>query len=280
MKKKLLVALIVLAAASLACGGPITLPQVPTAGAEIVEDVSVPVPGSGDPRLTISFGAGELVLAPGASGLVEGTATYNVEQLKPEVVVQGAEVEIKQGDLFGLVEPRGAKSRWDFKLGKQPMDFSINAGAYRGEFELGGLALTGLTIKDGAATVELKFSQPNPAEMSVFRYETGASNVKLSGLANANFNTMIVSSGAGDYTLDFSGKLRRDATITISTGLSNINLMIPEGLPATLTAETGISNISAGPTWSQDGNRYVQSGSGPALTFIVKGGAGNLTLSQ
>ena len=45
--------------------------------------------------------------------------------------------------------------------------------------------------------------------MSILRYETGASTVKLNGLANANFGTLIFSGGAGDYTLDFSGDLQR-----------------------------------------------------------------------
>ena len=91
------------------------------------------------------------------------------------------------------------------KLGETPMELEINAGAYQGQYEFGGLALTGLTIKDGASDVDLSFSEPNRTEMSVFRYETGASNVELTGLANANFSTLIFNGGAGDYTLDFSG---------------------------------------------------------------------------
>ena len=130
------------------------------------------------------------------------------------------------------------------------MDLTINAGAYTGIFELGGLSLTNLTIKDGASNVKLSFSQANPSEMTIFRYETGASNVKLSGLANANFSTMIFDSGAGDYTLDFSGSLKRDATITISSGLSNIILVIPQNVNANVTTESGLANINAGPGWN------------------------------
>ncbi len=160
------------------------------------------------------------------------------------------------------------------------MDLTINAGAYSGTYELGGLSLTNLTIKDGASNVKLSFSQANPSEMTIFRYETGASNVKLSGLANANFGTMIFDSGAGDYTLDFSGTLKRDATITISSGLSNIILVIPQNVNANVTTESGLANINAGPGWTQNGNQYTQSNSGPKLTFLIKTGAGNLTLTH
>jgi hypothetical protein len=270
----------VLAVTALACGGTITLPEIPTVGPTKVEEISVPAPTDGEARLTFSFGAGELKLAPGAANLVEGTASYNLDDLKPQVITDGANVEIKQQDLLRLVEPSGVKSVWDFKLGSSPMDLSINAGAYQGDFELGGLSLTGLTVKDGAASVGLSFSKPNPVAMTVLRYETGASQVELKGLSNANFSTMLMSSGAGDYTLDFSGDLKRDATITVSTGLSNIELVVPRGIPATLTADTELTNVNIGSSWKRDGNRYSQPGTGPMLTFIIKGGAGNLTLSD
>ena len=91
---------------------------------------------------------------------------------------------------------------------------------------------------------------------------------------------MLMSSGAGDYTLDFSGDLKRDATITISTGLSNIELVVPRGIPAILTADTELTNVNVGSSWTRDGKRYSQAGTGPTLTFIIKGGAGNLTLSD
>ena len=176
--------------------------------------------------------------------------------------------------------PSNIKNIWDFKLGNTPMDLTINAGAYTGTYELGGLALTNLTIKDGASNVKLAFSQANRNEMTIFRYETGASNVKLSGLSNANFNTMIFDSGAGDYTLDFSGTLKHDATITVSSGLSNIILVIPQNVNANVTTESGLANINAGSGWTQTGNQYTQSGSGPTLTFLIKTGAGNLTLTH
>jgi hypothetical protein len=172
------------------------------------------------------------------------------------------------------------KNTWDLKLGSTPMDLTVNAGAYKGTYDLGGLALTGLTVKDGAADTKLSFSQPNKAQMTILRYETGASSVKLSGLANANFGTLIFNSGAGDYTLDFSGTLKRDATITVSSGISNLILVVPQGVTANVTVDSKASNVNAGPGWNQSGNVYSQSGSGPVLTFLVKTGAGNLTLTH
>jgi hypothetical protein len=120
----------------------------------------------------------------------------------------------------------------------------------------------------------------NQSEMSIFKYETGASNLKLSGLANANFATFDFNSGAGDYTLDFSGELQRDASITIDTGLSNMILVIPEDVNAVIKVDSGASNINTTSGWKQNGDTYTQAGDGPTLTFVVSIGAGNLTISH
>jgi len=280
MYRKVIPVIVVLALASMACGFSFSIPKAPTPGPDVTDQISVAASTSGQTRLTFSFGAGELALSPGAKNLVEGTATYNIPDLKPEVVTTGNDIEVKQGNIKSVLYPSQLKNKWDLKLGNTPMDLTINAGAYNGTYDFGGVPLTGLTVKDGAATVGLKFSQPNPSDMAVFRYETGASTVKMSGLANANFDTLIFKSGAGDYTLDFTGTLKRDATITIDSGLANVILVIPDGVKANVTMESGVSNVNTGSNWSQNGSLYSQTGSGPTLTFVIKTGAGNLTLTH
>jgi hypothetical protein len=160
------------------------------------------------------------------------------------------------------------------------MELIIQAGAYEGNLELGGLALKNLTVRDGAANVELSFLEPNQTEMSILRYETGASDVRLTGLANANFSTLTFSGGAGNYTLDFSGELRRDAVVTIESGLGNVSLIIPEDVDAVVTVESAAVNINHGSGWAQNGQKYVQKGSGATLTIIVQMAAGNLTITD
>lgn len=213
---------------------------------------------------------------------MNGTATYNYDELKPEVNTDGGDVEVRVGDGNLNIFPNlnNLKNEWDLKLGDQPMNLSIESGAYDGTFELGGLSLTRLDVKDGASNVELAFSEPNPVEMSTFTYNTGASDVKITGLANANFSFFDFSSGAGDYTLDFSGELQRDATVKVETGLSNFIIIVPEGVDAVVTVQGGLSNVNAGPGWERSGSDYVQKGEGPTITFVIEMGAGNLTLAR
>ena len=280
MKANVILAILVLSLVSMACGFSINLPSQPKAGPEVTDSITVADPKSDETRLSITFGAGKLTLSPGAKSLVDGTAVYNVEDLKPEIIKDGNSIEIKQGDFKGLPPFRDMKNEWDLQLGNAPMDLLISAGAYDGTLELGGLSLKSLEVKDGAADVDLSFSKPNPIEMSILRYATGASDVRLTGLANANFTTLTFSGGAGNYTLDFSGDLQQDAVATVDSGLGNLTLIIPEDVNAKVTVESTAVNISHGSGWSQNGQEYIQKGDGPTLTVIVKMAAGNLMIND
>ncbi len=285
LPKSMLIALSALALVTLACGFTIDVPvKEVNIGPLVTEDVSVSLPEQqGDvTRVEFSFGAGEFTLAPGAQdALVNGTASYNVRDLKPQVSVDKNEVLITTGDFEIDGIPRFGeeyKNVWDLRLGDVPMDLRINAGAYKGEFELGGLKIESLRVSDGAADAQLSFSVPNKSEMDTFRYTTGASRVEMTGLANANFDSMVFKGGAGDYTLDFSGELKRDATVTIDSGFSSVKLIVPEGVLTRVFVDSGLANVDIGGEWEKSGNEYTLSGEGPRLTINVNIGAGSLTL--
>jgi len=278
--KYLFAFLTILALATMACGFSVNIPPAPTPGPEVTDEITVAVPDADEAHLKISFGAGELTLSPGAEDmLIAGTATYDIPNFKPEIEESDSLVEIKQGQIKTL-NVADFKNEWDLTLGNIPMDLEINAGAYQGRYDFGGLALTSLTIKDGASDVRVSFSAPNQSEMSVFRYETGASNVELTDLANANFETLLFNGGAGNYTLDFGGELEQDATARVETGFGDLTLVIPEDLDARVTVEGGAVNVNHSSGWGQSNRTYTQDGAGPTLTIIVKMGAGNVTITD
>lgn len=281
MKKTLIFALLALSLAALACSFQGNLPAIKTPGPDVTEPVSVKVPDA-DVNLTISFGAGQLTLAPGAQNLVDGTAKYNIPDFKPQIESLGGNITIKQGDyqLNGFPAVSDIKNEWDLQLGSVPMNLTINAGAYEGAFDLGGLALTNLAINDGAAEVVANFSAPNPQKLAVFSYKTGASNVTLNKLGNANFASLVFESGAGNYKLDFNGAFQRDGSVNIRSGMSNLTLVIPANVNATVKVSSGLSNVQFPQSWSQNGDTYTQKGEGPALTIIIEMGAGNVQISQ
>jgi len=126
----------------------------------------------------------------------------------------------------------------------------------------------------------MNFASPNLAEMTLLSYSTGASNVTISGLGNANFSSLEFDSGAGNYTLDFSGQMKRAGSVHIGTGVSNFTLVIPTGLLTQVTVKGGLSNVAYDSAWTHTGSVYSQPGTGPQLTIVVEIGAGNLTLTH
>ncbi len=284
MFRKLFIIIIIPAMFLSACNYTISLPATQKVGPTVIDQIDVPLPASGTQPVSVSmkFGAGVLKLSFGASTLISGTATYNVTDFKPTVTVNASSVTIDQGNwqLTGIPDISNIKNEWDLALGSTPMALTIQAGAYQAQYELGGLALTGLSISDGASDAKLNFASPNLTEMSLLNYSTGASSVSLTGLGNANFTNLKFDSGAGSYTLDFSGQFQRDASVHIGTGVSSITLVIPSGLPVQITVNGALSNVDYGSGWTKSGNIYTQSGSGPKLTIVVEIGAGNLTLTR
>ena len=281
MYRKLISSVIILTMGISACGVSFDLPDITPGPTEtFLIEVMQPEDSINPTRLILTFGAGELNIVPWAEILASGLATYNVPDFKPEITSSDGTVNVKQGSYTLNKVPNFGKvlNTWDLKLGSAPMDLEITAGTYHADLELGNLSLTNLTVKDGASDVRLSFSEPNQTEMNLMRYETGASQVTLEGLANANFSILKFTGGAGNYTLDFSGNLQHDASASINTGLGNLTLIIPNGLRVQLTIDGNLANINVGSSWTRQGNTYTQTGSGPMLTIAVDVGATNLTV--
>ncbi len=283
MKRYLLLPVAALALAALACGSiNINIPRLKTGPTETLT-VNEPLPeGVEVVDVTISMGAGKLNIAGGAESLAQGEVRYNVEEWKPTVTNEGGHLTIEQGRVkenIGIPED-GAKvvNEWDLKLGDVPMNLVLNAGAYDGTVDLSGLRLRHLEVNDGASNAEVVFDSVNPEKMDTLTYKTGASTVKLTGLANANFGEMDFTGGAGTYTLDFSGELQRDATVNVKSGASTVRIVVPKGVAAKVTVTGGLNTVNTEGGWEKSGDTYEISGEGPALTFDVEMGVGTLEL--
>ena len=285
LAKKLLIFIAAIAVTTMACGFNVNLPLTTDikTGPTVTEEILVldPDPEANSVDVEIAFGAGELFIDPGAEALIEGTVFYNVEDFRPKVETTIDKVEISTGNLEIEGFPNfnnQIENTWNLRLGERPIDLKIMAGAYAGDYEFGGLALTNLQITDGAADVKLNFSEPNKAALDNFRYDTGASNVILTNLGNANLRAMRFQGGAGNYELDFSGEMQSDAAVTIETGLSSLTVFVPGDLNVSVRVDSGLTNIEAQGSWGQSGAVYTHNGTGPCLEITIKIGAGNLIL--
>jgi hypothetical protein len=281
MKSPLLIIVAILLIVTMAC--TITLPisfnTVKTGPVQTL-NINEPVPSGPAPvALNLGMGAGTLTVTGGGSGLVDGTVKYNVPDWKPTITSTDNSVSIKVDTQITKELPNDkVVNDWNLKLGNVPMDLTIDAGAYNGTVDLSGVPLTNLSISDGASSAKVLFSSPNPEKMKRLSYKTGASLVDMEGLANANFSEMRFDGGAGSYTLEFSGQLQQSANVIVTSGVSNITLIVPVGTPSRITLAGSLNNVVAQGTFTIDGKVYETAGEGPALDITVETSVGSLTL--
>jgi len=279
-----LIVIITLVALVAACTSPSGQTQLKI-GAVQTQTISVPLPPdtSKPVDVTLRLGAAELTAGSGAAKLAEGTVQYNVPEFQPSVSQSGNKVEITQGPTGGFqgILPKDLVNKWNIKLSTSvPMNLVVQAGAYSGSWDLGGLRLQSLKWDEGASKSTITFNQANPDKMETFDLTTGASTIKLTGLANLNFGKMTFQSGVGSYTLDFGGKLKRSADVEIKTGVSNVTIVVPVGTSARITLKSAVSNTKTIGSWSSSGSIYTTGKEDAAdkLNITIDMGLGQLTL--
>jgi len=279
MKKQVIFAILVLILAAFACSiQNIEMKTIESQQITIAEPLPDDIAGT---ELVFKMTGGKFNLSPGAEGLVNGSITYNVEQWEPEFTRSNYYYEIKQKNPFTVTGiPTGnSKNNWDLRLSTVlPLDLTIEGGASENIFDFSGLQLTRLSITQGASDTTIRFDSPNPILMQDLSFKTGASSAKLYGLGNANFSSLNLSCGAGDYTLDFAGALTQDSTANIKSGVSNITIIIPANMNASVNNQGTVSNINTRGTWLVQDETYKTMQEGPMLTINLDMAVGNVNL--
>lgn len=265
----------------LGCSMTVNVPTVDTTVTRVFE-INEPIPSNTNmSNIEIEMGAGRLVLGPGAENLVEGTVTYNVTDWAPSVsqISNGVLISQLHNTNVGIPDDT-VENDWDLKLGQTPIDLKLSAGAYEGTLDLSGLSITNLEVNDGASKATIRFDSLNPVQMQRLTYSTGASQVELIGLANANVSDVTFDSGAGSYTLDFTGELQQDMDVHIASGMSDTRIVVPENTHVIVEITGGLSNVNPSGTWTINGSTYTAGSGSPVIHIYVEMAMGNLTLEQ
>lgn len=285
MKPGLILVILMLVLSTLACGINIDLPRVNLpkvqTGPTQSFTFSEPLPASENlTTVILNMGAGRLSIEGGAQGLVEGEIKYNVAEWKPTINHGISTYTLEQTRLDGLplLSGQDLVNDWDVKLGNTLIGLQVNAGAYEGTLDLTGIPLRNVSISDGASQAEVKFTDYNPTQMDLFSYNTGGSQINLTGLGYANFSRLKFSGGAGNYALDFSGPLLQPTSVDISAGVCNLTITIPKGTLAVIDTSDSVATVNIKGSWTSDQNTYKTTGSGPQLTIRIKMGLGNIEL--
>lgn len=258
---------------------PLTPPGQP--GETVIMPLHVPYPEGTEPvTLTLNFGAAEFYADAEGQTLLEGTVTCNVPALRPEVRVRANSVEVRQE---ARQVPLNAVNKWQVHFGTgRPLALKVNAGAYDGYWELGGVPIRGLEINQGASRSTLNFTLPNPIVMERLVLRTGAADLEMAHLGNARFRQLTFQGGASSYTLDFTGQWTEDATAEITVGVASLRLVVPADLAVEVDVQKTLGSVEAAPGFLRDGRRYHtpawEAGTGPRLEIVITSGLADIQL--
>lgn len=211
-------------------------------------DINVPFPDAADLHLRIAVGACRLKVRPGADDAwVKGTYDDPSGKLGCNIIQEGGNLRITHGqnitDFLGVF---AGVPVFDLMLGAaRPYMLTFEVGASENLLDLSGLPLTRLVLHTGAGKTELTFAQPNPQTMSLLECGVGAASFEAKGLGFANFTEMKLEGGAAGYNIDFSGPLRQNAHVRVSTGVAGVELAIPATTAAKVTSESPLGSLEA-----------------------------------
>jgi hypothetical protein len=280
MRSVFLKLITVLALASLACTVSFNLPaSQPGNLRSFTIDEAAPEDGE-SAQVRIEMAGGVLNISGGGASLVSGTVEYNLTEWAPEIRRDANLVRIQQNVQTIPIPRRGANviNRWDLQLGNTPMELQIDAGAYEGTLDLSGVPLLGFNLNSGASNTVIRFDSPNPEILSLMEFRTGASNVELYGLGNANFSDLRFRGAAGNYTLDFTGEMRQPSSAYIEGAVGEVTIIVPADSAVEATVLGGLRNIDTQGNWQITDNVCSTGGTENLMEIRVNMSVGNLRL--
>jgi hypothetical protein len=118
--------------------------------------------------------------------------------------------------------------------------------------------------------------------MQRFKLETGATDLTLVNLANANAEQIEINGGAAMIRVDFGGTLQRDCRAKLSAGVAAVEIHVPASVAAKITTHTSLGDLNVGDGFTtREGGFWTAaaiSGSSPVLTIEASSAVGSLKL--
>jgi hypothetical protein len=248
------------------CGAAVTASPL---AAQTMRSVATsrPVGGERIVHATIEFGAGAVHVGPAAgTDLYRMQLRYDADRNAPV-----HRYDARTGILrLGLQGNGGAglrvtsraqlaqRANFDFSP-TVPMALEANLGSSDAMLDLGGMTIVSLVVRGGASRSTVTFATPNLGECSRADFTLGASELDVTGLANAGCTEIRVDGGVGKAELSFDGTWRRDLTASVSLAMGGLTLRIPRGTGVRLVASRFLASLDAdgftraGDTWTTPG---------------------------
>lgn len=181
----------------------------------------------------IAYAAGKLELKPASSGaLYRATMRYDAQRAEAVASFDASSRALDLGvRLRSMQGPGGsgqdAAGSMQAELAPSvPVDLSLELGAVEANLQLGGLRLTDLSLRCGAADVTARFDKANRENLRSMTLQVGAADVKLADAANSGVSRIVAEVGAGSLSLDFGGALAHDVDVTATLALGGLTINV------------------------------------------------------
>ena len=216
----------------------------------------------------IHYGMGEITITPASKGLLyDARLRYDAAQFEPlrEWTVEDGRAYLKFGvdefdvDFDELSEAFDETGSLHFAVSREvPTNLTLEVGAVSADLDLGGAALTGLTVRTGASETSIRFDTPNPETMNEMVFEVGAAEFEARKLGNAHFRHLSFEGGVGEIMLDLTGEWQESAEIEIKMGLGALELRLPRDVGIRVTKKSFLAAFDYDGLQKVDG-AYVSS---------------------
>jgi hypothetical protein len=227
-------------------------------------DASRQLRDTGAVSVRVEYGAGRLEIRPTSGGsLYEMKLKYDAERSEPSTRYDPAARSLVLGIRSHNMSMHGNNNEsgsMHAELStKVPMDLTLELGAAEADVQLGGLRLTDLSVKTGAADVGIRFDQPNPDRVRTMSLEVGAASLKLTRAGNSGVERVTANIGVGALDLDLGGELTHDVEVTANFAMGAFTLRVPADVGVSIKASTFLSGfdnsglVKRGDTWGTPG---------------------------
>jgi hypothetical protein len=200
-------------------------------------------------EVKVEYGAGELEIlaAQDANVLYRMDLRYDEDRFEPVAEFEPGRLELGVESVRRNIDIRGkSEGSMTLVLGRDvPMDLDLEFGAVKADIDLGGLALTRLSLETGASQSRVAVSEPNPERLARASMSVGAADFRAIGLGNLNAERIELDAGVGDVVLDFSGQWARDAEVSVDMGLGALELRFPRGLGVHLRKDGFLASLDS-----------------------------------
>ncbi|HLA89394.1 MAG TPA: hypothetical protein VJL28_03050 [Gemmatimonadaceae bacterium] len=197
----------------------------------------------------VEYGAGKFELRPGAAPLLYLMhLKYDADRAEPVTRFDSAARTLalgirSHGLRLSSSDQEGGTLHAELTA-RAPMALALELGAVEADLQLGGLRLTDLSLKGGAADVTVRFDERNPERLHAMTLDVGAAAVKIRRAGNSGVEQVRANVGAGALDLDLGGgDSAHDVEVSANVAMGNFTLRVPPGVGVSIDATTFLASF-------------------------------------